>query len=206
MNIVAEFQFTLEEIKEGMEALGKAQLKTPSSRRQTYIWLTLVGLAAVLMLVSRWLPRPAAAPGQAPAAAPEETWRDWVPTFVPWFAILVFVWFFLFYRVRKGYVKKMWDSQPALHRLRMIRIDDEGISMSDSVSQNRMLWSGYTRFVESEHLFLLFLSGQQAELIPKRVFADEEQIGQVRQLLAANISAPQSGFPVLPVGKDEFTG
>jgi len=207
VRIVAEYQFTLEEYKEGVQYLRKALTKRSRRWNRYWIgWFVLCIVAIVFFLFVNLKPSARPQPIIPPqGGVGSDGPLDMVLPILPWLAVFAFVWFFVFYRMR-GTIRRNWDNEPALHRVRTVEIDDMGVTFQDQVSQNRRVWAGFVKYVESPNLFLLFPTNYTADLIPKRALGGEKEIQEVREVLAANVHEPVSGFPVVPVGKDEFAG
>ncbi|MGL6338813.1 MAG: YcxB family protein [Waterburya sp.] len=57
--------------------------------------------------------------------------------------------------------------------------------ISSNYSESRK-WEGFTKFIESKNIFLLF-SDEQVDIIPKRAFTTVEQLDLFRILLNKKI-------------------
>jgi len=66
-------------------------------------------------------------------------------------------------------------------------ISEEGISIKSSFSDSSLYWNAFTRFLESNTIFLLYQSGQLFVLFPKRAFGLGEA-DQFRELARKKIA------------------
>lgn len=67
-------------------------------------------------------------------------------------------------------------------------ISEEGIRFEGATSDGNLKWAHYTRFLESEKLFLLYQSAQLFNMFPKSAFALGEA-DQFRELLKRKLSS-----------------
>jgi hypothetical protein len=204
MNLTAEYQITLEEFTEAMRHLQKdaqKQLFSRGSKRSIFGWVLFIGLAIVFFIL---LKRRNASSAPPPPSTPSEdnpVLKMLLPA-LPWLLIFGFIWFFVYRQVRGGY-KRLFDSTPALHRVRKLQVREDGLSMIEATAESRVTWDHYLQFTETPNLFLLYVATNAAEFIPKRVFPTEMAMNGFRTLLERNISPPAGAFPVVPVNPTE---
>lgn len=68
-----------------------------------------------------------------------------------------------------------------------VTLNGAGVYAKAGARESRLQWTAYKRVLESDRMFLLFYGKKVCQSIPKRAFADEEEIGVVRELLKQNI-------------------
>jgi hypothetical protein len=66
--------------------------------------------------------------------------------------------------------------------------EDEGINAIVPTGRSQLEWRAYTKFKETDHLFLLFFSPSRYSYIPKRVMSQQD-IQQLRGLLKLRVHA-----------------
>ena len=187
MNVTGEYQITVDEYTEALKGIQQQVRKrafggSGKFRRETFVWVLLIGLAILLILLLRQhqasTPPPAPVPS-TPAPA-DDVMQFVVPVLLAsWVLIFAFVWFFVYRRLRGNY-QRTFDDTPALHRVRTVQVSDEGITMTEPTFSYRATWAHYTRFAETPNLFLLFISKNAAEFIPKRIFTNEFAMQEFR--------------------------
>jgi hypothetical protein len=69
-----------------------------------------------------------------------------------------------------------------------VLVDDSGTRFVYRTGDSNTQWSGYVRYQETKHLFLLFVSKAMFRPIPKRALS-AEQISQLREMLQQRISS-----------------
>ena len=66
--------------------------------------------------------------------------------------------------------------------------DEKGVTVIHPTGDSRLQWSAFTRFRETDALFLLFVSGTSCRAVPKRVMSPD-QIAELRKILELRIGA-----------------
>jgi hypothetical protein len=84
-------------------------------------------------------------------------------------------------------LKKVWQSQPSIREPMTLEITEEALTFHSPMFQAVNYWKAYPNFVETKNLFILYLSKQSFNLIPKRAFSSTEQIQEFRELLPRKI-------------------
>jgi YcxB-like protein len=79
-------------------------------------------------------------------------------------------------------LKKEFAQYPDHGSDRTMEFHDQGILFQTSLSRGEIDWARFTRFVETDQLFVLLAPPRMLYTIPKRVFSLEE-LSQFRQLL-----------------------
>jgi hypothetical protein len=78
-----------------------------------------------------------------------------------------------------------------------VDVDARGCVFSTSFAKSEFLWDAFPGYVESENLFLLYISRTRFIPIPKRAFVDIGDLHPFRELLRQNVSELQIAFPVV---------
>ena len=69
-----------------------------------------------------------------------------------------------------------------------ISFAETGIFAMEKVAETKYQWAGIVKKEENKDYYFLYLSSEQALLLPKRAFKSEEEKQQVEKLFAENIS------------------
>lgn len=83
--------------------------------------------------------------------------------------------------------RRIYRQQKSLQREVKMQFSGAGLSAENEVGRGLSPWSDYLKWKENEHLFLLYISDPFFHMIPKRLFKNSADIGQLRQLLLAKI-------------------
>jgi len=94
----------------------------------------------------------------------------------------------LFHRYRVG---RIWEKEPSIRDPLVAEITEADLYVISPHEDGRAKWSAFSRFLETERLFLLFRQRSTFNVIPKRVFRDASEIAIFRHLLERKISAPK---------------
>jgi hypothetical protein len=81
---------------------------------------------------------------------------------------------------------KRWQREPLFQQEHQVSFDHDGLYFRMGQIESNLPWPYYESFAESADGFLL-IYGDSFNLLPKRVFADEVQINELRKLLAKNL-------------------
>jgi hypothetical protein len=85
--------------------------------------------------------------------------------------------------------KRIFRNTPRLREPISLAADEGGIVLTFSTGRSELNWKTYTKYKETNFLFLLNLSPRQYTIVPKRAM-QAENIGEFRRLLAAHIGKP----------------
>ena len=80
------------------------------------------------------------------------------------------------------WVRKDFAKHPNFSRGRTLRVDESGLTWSSEVDRSETTWQAFSRFQETENLFVLYLGERLAEAVPKRALA-AAQLDEFRHLL-----------------------
>lgn len=78
-----------------------------------------------------------------------------------------------------------WKHQPALHAVISYEITDGSVVVTTDTSRSET----FTRFRESKNLFILYTGRYLFYMIPKRAFAGETELAEVRELAQNRVPA-----------------
>jgi hypothetical protein len=79
---------------------------------------------------------------------------------------------------------RLYRRQPSLQGLHVYSFSHEGIVASSPHGSGQVSWSAFTKWREDSRMFLIYQADNVFHLVPKRWFADEQQISELRALLA----------------------
>jgi len=115
------------------------------------------------------------------ASAPELSWARWglVGSYVYLFAWLAIG---IPYKSRRSY-KQRKD----LQRECTFAATDAGLSSSNQNAQGVKPWEDYLKWKEGKLVFLVYLSDNMFQIIPKRFFDSAEEINAFRQIVRARV-------------------
>lgn len=69
-----------------------------------------------------------------------------------------------------------------------LQASDNGLVLQDPTIETRYQWKAFTKKLESQEYYFLFLNNIQALIIPKRVFTDAGQQARFDKLLSQHLS------------------
>lgn len=116
---------------------------------------------------------------------------------LPLILIAVFLAFVL--RRYGGIFRRGWESQPQLHRPFVAEIDERGLRLSEPLSRHEYHWDYFPGWIETENVFVIYVSPVSFHLLPKRAFVDDSARTEFRELLQRMISDRTNAFPVIPL-------
>jgi hypothetical protein len=166
-------------------------------------WLVVVGLLALLAWSAGHAPEPADGTSAVVAVAAERsTWArvsDFVRPHMTWLILLGTLCAYLIRYIRRQLLT-IWDGSPNLRRPYTMTATDDGITIAEPLSRHELKWFAFARVIETQNLFLLYLTEYSFHMVPKRAFADPTQIDEFRAMIENRITRRPTAFPVLPVG------
>jgi hypothetical protein len=86
----------------------------------------------------------------------------------------------------RSWLKRDFRRHSSIGLPEVARIDDIGLHIESDVGGGTAKWRGYTKFKETQNLFVLYLGPRMAHVLPKRAFSHKE-LGEFRRLVDANL-------------------
>ena len=84
------------------------------------------------------------------------------------------------------WVRKDFAKHPNFSRHRILHADESGVISSSEIDRSETKWQAFSRFQETENLFVLYLGERLAQAVPKRAFVGA-QLDEFRQLLSTKL-------------------
>lgn len=88
--------------------------------------------------------------------------------------------------VKRAY-RKAYRGNPSYRGNRTLILNESGLDLSGPTFSSQLKWENFIRFVEDEKVFLLYQSGQVAQIVPKRQLSPEE-ITELREAFTQKIA------------------
>jgi hypothetical protein len=82
--------------------------------------------------------------------------------------------------------KQVYESLPAEARRIGVLITEQGILLRSSGTESELAWSSIWKLVETREVIVVFVSRENAQILPKRAFS-EAQLVELRKLAKARI-------------------
>ncbi len=80
------------------------------------------------------------------------------------------------------WIRRDFRGHPNFSRTQTLRINEDGLHKESEVGPSETKWLAYTRFRETQNLFVLYLGERSIEAVPKRALSSS-QLDELRQLL-----------------------
>jgi hypothetical protein len=80
------------------------------------------------------------------------------------------------------WMRRDFRRHPNFSREQILRIGEDGLFKKSEIGQSETKWAAYTRFQETQNLFVLYLGERLAEAVPKRALSGG-QLHELRHLL-----------------------
>jgi YcxB-like protein len=97
---------------------------------------------------------------------------------------LLTIWLDLFYKIR---LTRAFKTQSSLNEKFAFTFDEEGTYYKRALSSSQQKWAFYHSMLEGQNVFLLFINKKTYYVIPKRCFANEDEIASFRNLAKSKI-------------------
>jgi len=78
---------------------------------------------------------------------------------------------------------RSYSQQKVLHSPQLVRITPDGIAATSRYGQGQLPWDHFIKWREDDRMFLLHQTDNQVLILPKRVFAGEQQRQELVALL-----------------------
>jgi YcxB-like protein len=92
------------------------------------------------------------------------------------------------YEVPRFQIRRAMRGNPSMQGEIVLRLSDEGTEFTYATGKSQLQWRAYTKYKETTHLFVLYVSTSGSTFIPKRAMSPQ-QIKDLRSLLNARIPA-----------------
>ncbi|HKF57944.1 MAG TPA: YcxB family protein [Blastocatellia bacterium] len=172
MNLTLDFEYTFEDYLEASKAHGK---------RRPWLTLSWYFIAAVFTL--------AAGVTAVAAIQREGTSVSVVEVLVP--AFFLFVTSPFFFRLM---ARQRWKQQPQLQARINYEITPDLVRVATKAATSEMKWASFIRLVETKNVFLLYPNKLIFHIIPKRAFADSDELASFRELATSRIPPSKGSY------------
>jgi hypothetical protein len=85
--------------------------------------------------------------------------------------------------------RAQWRANPQLHEEFQLTLTPEQLHFKAVTFDSTLQWECYSKYYESDSVFLLVQGKRMYNIIPKRAFTSREQIEEMRSLIASAIQA-----------------
>jgi hypothetical protein len=111
---------------------------------------------------------------------------DALPLLLPGaFAFLVPVLLRVF---RQSCIERDFRLHPGFAKEGLMIVDDESLRIEEEFERRETKWPAFTKFQETDNLFMLFEGARNVRMFPKRAFSQQEQ-DEFRRLLSSKITS-----------------
>jgi hypothetical protein len=173
------------------------QAATKRFGRSLLGWVLILVVAIVIFVVFHKEPPPAPAPVAPPVTPVPEGWLPLLLNVGPWMLIFVAFWFFFYRGLKRQRKNRKMFNEESLRQERTLEVTETGIRISVPTARFEFDWLAFQRVVETQNLFMLYRYPLEYQVVPKRAFAGEAELGAFRALLQEHIGSRQVGaFPV----------
>lgn len=92
-------------------------------------------------------------------------------------------------RVLQGlWIKKDFDKHPGFSGRAQLSVDTDGLRTESDLERRETKWPAFTKYRETENLFILYEGARLLRVFPKRAFANQ-QLGEFRKFLASKVAS-----------------
>lgn len=200
MNLHLEFQYTFEEFKEAQQTHVKRLFKSVFRFGKLW-WALTVGLAVMFFLVLQTKNSPPSPPPPAvdSSSSGSNSLKDLVTPLLPWLLWMGVVALILYTAFRRKWIfTGDWKGNAWLHETRVMEINEEAVRTRTRLTDVMHRWEAFIRQVETPNLFVLYVSENAIEMIPKRAFGSPEEVAAFREFITGKISPrdPSTAAPI----------
>lgn len=90
--------------------------------------------------------------------------------------------------IQQFIIKRAWNNQSiVLREVMEIEATPEYFWIKGATFETKLQWEVFTQFIETSNLFVIYEGKVLIRMIPKRAFADNEQVQQFRMILQSKI-------------------
>ena len=90
------------------------------------------------------------------------------------------------YEVPRFQIRRAMRRNPSLVGEVVLVFTDEGTEFTFATGKSQLQWRAYTKYKETRHLFVLYMSSARSTFIPKRVLSPQH-LEELRNLLKSRI-------------------
>lgn len=169
MNISRSFKFEPDDLVQGQQLHNPLSIAFPNSRRGFLIFGGSIILVLVFLIVTNLILV--------------------IPVYicVPAAALYGYLWFFI--RILSPRQARKHLAQLKEYELPIrVEITSDEFRIEHQLGHRRRAWSDFLSWKENEKVFLLYVTDNSMEIIPKQHFTSEE-VEQIRSVISANVAA-----------------
>ena len=96
----------------------------------------------------------------------------------------------LVYQIPRRQARRAIEKNPSAREDIVLNITDVGIDSVAATGKSQVQWGAYTKYKETEHIFLLDSDYGRSTFIPKRIMS-LEHVQELRELLRKHLRKPQ---------------
>lgn len=190
MNLHLEFELTFEEYREAQRAHFFAAIKPRSKSK----WRFFAAFAVIFVTIFVTLQnRKTAEP------APEQTTQEqgteaggnslkslWVPLLPYLGYLLVFIVTVIV--LLRILIRRNWRNERLIKGVLRLDLSDEKFRIASKLTTTELVWAAFIRWEETVHLFVLYMSENRIEIVPKRPFATSDDLDAFRRFLSNTVT------------------
>jgi hypothetical protein len=129
------------------------------------------------------------------------------PFFLNAYNVALWIGYFMLARYTVRWSKriaKAWTDQPRMALPTTLDVEETELTFKDDDVTQQYYWRAFSKFVETENLFLLYPSERMFFMIPRRAFTSDDDAMIFLGQLTTNIGngwllhKPPTGFSVIP--------
>jgi hypothetical protein len=83
--------------------------------------------------------------------------------------------------------RRIYNRNPQLFEMRRVTFTQEGIKSETATGTIEVKWTAFQKFKETSNLFLAYQTKDVVGIVPKRAFANSEELERFRELLASKM-------------------
>src|SRR5258705_4883430 len=152
-----------------------SRVLTHMMRRKRSYWITMSVFALIILIIAI-LP---ATQGYSAAAV--------LSTVLPWLLIFGGIVVAL-PLVQRWQLKRLYQHTPTWQQEQTHEFSEEGVRMSNPLSNSIIRWDAFVEVVETKEFFLFYSSRSMAHFLPKRAITAPDQLRDLRALLETELA------------------
>jgi YcxB-like protein len=160
------YQLTVDDYRQAMKAY---RTRTAHLR-----WILRFGIAFVLLVLSTGVVLLIVAPHS-------NAFQNLVPLYV-----LFLIWIVVWWGAPFLSARSQFRGSPSVQTPLKLEVTDTGLHFCSQLSDSRVAWATYVRWVEGNAVFVLFSNPKIMVVVPKRAFSFD-QVNEFRELLRSKV-------------------